>query len=120
MSEQTPFKEQFVKVLVDAPGHLLGYVLGLIVAVLDDYTLITLVIACALLGFVTSILIACTAFFGAYFVLRLVANLADVVSYHARTTAQATMQVAGATAQLGNHIGNARVGQDVLGEEVLP
>lgn len=111
MNEQTSMKDDFAKALVDAPGHAIRYVGGMIIALLGDYTLITLLIFVTLLGFaVSSWLIAATAFFGLYFLLRLVASLTDVIGYHANTTAQtaanvgraraqSTMQVAAALAQ---------------------
>jgi hypothetical protein len=100
-------KENFAKALVDAPGHLFGYVIGLIIALLGDYTLITLTIFVVLLGLLTgSILIAATTFFGLFFVFRLVVYLSDGLRYHAdlnrlsgNQQAQATMQVAAALAQ---------------------
>lgn len=102
MSEERGLKHDLAQALVDAPGHLVRYVGGLIVALLGDYSLITLLIFVVLLGVATgSVLIAVTTFFGAYFVLRLVGNVADVIGYHAERTGSSIMQVAGATAQLG-------------------
>lgn len=89
-----------LKQLEDAPKNIVLYFVGLLGAIVDDYALITLVIACVLLGFALgSILIPLTVFFGAYFVLRLVGNMSEVIGYHARMTAQATMQIAAAQAQ---------------------
>jgi type IV secretory pathway VirB6-like protein len=93
--------------LENAPKNLVLYVLGLIGAVVDDYSLVTLLIFCVLLGFVLdSILIPATAFFGLYFLLRLVNNLAEGIGLHAQAThqsgqmqAQSTMQIAAALAQ---------------------
>lgn len=87
--------------------HLLGYVTGLVAALVDDYTLITLLIFVTLLGFlVSSVLIAATAFFGLYFLLRLVSHVAEGIGFTANSIggatnrqAQATMQVAAALAQ---------------------
>lgn len=100
-------KENFAKALVDAPGHLFGYVVGLVIALLGDFTLITLAIFAVLLALATgSALIAATAFFGFYFLMRLVAHLAEGIRYHAGASAQgaqqqaqATMQIAGVLAQ---------------------
>lgn len=96
-----------LKQLEAAPRNLILYVWGLLGAIVDDYALITLTIFAVLLGLVTTALIAATAWFGLYFLLRLVANLADVTALHARTVgqtqaqqAQATMQVAAALARL--------------------
>lgn len=111
MNEQTSMKDDFAKALVDAPGHAIRYVGGLIIALLGDYTLITLVIFVVLLGLVThSVLIPAAVFFGAYFLLRVVSNVAEAIGYHANQTAaaqarnaqvqsQAIMQVAGVMAQ---------------------
>lgn len=97
----------FVKQLENAPKNLVLYTLGLIGAVVDDYALITLAIFCVLLGFVLdAVLIPLTAFFGAYFVMRIAVNLvesilllANATASGARNQAQATMQVAAALAQ---------------------
>lgn len=89
--------------LENSPRNLITYAIGLVGAVVDDYALITLTIASVLLGFtVGSVLIGATAFFGAYFVLRLVVSMVEAISLHAQTqnqTAQATMQIAAALAQ---------------------
>lgn len=93
--------------LENAPKNLVLYVLGLVGAIVDDYTLVTLTIACVLLGFLLgSVLIPATAFFASYFVLRLVSNVAEVIGTHAQAThaagmgqAQATTQIAAALAQ---------------------
>jgi uncharacterized membrane protein YagU involved in acid resistance len=87
--------------LENAPKNLVLYVLGLIGAVVDDYTLITLLIFCVLLGFILhAVLIPLAVFFGAFFVLRLVSNVAESIGHHAKATAQTNMQVAAAIAQL--------------------
>jgi len=95
------------KQLENAPKNLVLYVLGLVGAVVDDYTLVTLTIFCVLLGFILdAVLIPAAVFFGLYFVLRLVNALADT-GYRlaqatfegSRTEAQSTMQVAAALAQ---------------------
>ena len=107
MQEPPALKDSLAKALVDAPGHIVRYVGGLIVALLGDYTLITLLIFVGLLGWLLgSVLIAATTFFGAYFVLRLVANLAESIGFHANQTrlagnqqAQSNMQIAAALAQ---------------------
>jgi hypothetical protein len=89
--------------LENAPKNLVLYVLGLIGAVVDDYTLVTLLIFCMLLGFILhAVLIPVAVFFGAYFVLRLVNNVTEGIGHHARATAQTNMQVAAAIAQLSN------------------
>ena len=98
---------KFVQQLEAAPKNLVLYFLGLAGAVLDDYTLITLAVFSGLVGAITrSVLIPLATFFGLYFVLRLVANIADVIGFHANSTgtghhqqAQATLQVAAALAQ---------------------
>ena len=101
MQEPPSLKNDLAKALVDAPGHLLRYVGGLVVALLQDYTLITLLIFVGLLGWLLgSVLIPAATFFGAYFMLRLVANLGEAIGWHGRTVAQANMQVAAALAQL--------------------
>lgn len=93
-------KDDFAKALVDAPGHLLRFVGGLIIALLSDYSLITLLIFVTLLGLVVeSVLIAATAFFGLYFLVRLVVNIADVIAYHAKTVGSSNMQIAAVLAQ---------------------
>jgi hypothetical protein len=93
----------FLKQLENAPRNLILYTLGLVGGVVDDYTLITLTAFSVLLGFaVGSVLIGLTAFFGGYFLLRMVSHITDVIGYHARVqgqNAQATMQVAAALAQ---------------------
>jgi hypothetical protein len=97
----------FLQQLENAPKNLVLYVLGLVGAVVDDYSLVTLLIFCVLLGFVlNSILIPATAFFGLYFVLRLVNNIAEGIGHHAEATfeagraeAQSTMQIAASLAQ---------------------
>lgn len=102
MNEQTSMKDDFGKALVDAPTYLLRYVGGLIIAILRDYSLITLLIFVVLLGLLLhSVLIPATAFFGLYFFLRVAVNITEGIMYHANQTAQSTMQHAGATAQLG-------------------
>lgn len=96
-----------LKQLENAPRNIVLYFLGLIGAVVDDYTLVTLTIFCVLLGFVLSaVLIPITVFFGGYFLLRMVKNVSDVIGTHAQATfqgsqveAQSTMQVAAALAQ---------------------
>jgi hypothetical protein len=93
--------------LENAPKNIVLYLLGLVGGAVDDYTLLTLTIFCILLGFITgSILIPLATFFGGYFLVRLVGNLAEVIGFHARSTidgqrfiAQSNMQVAGAIAQ---------------------
>lgn len=103
-----------VKQLEGAPRNLILYALGLIGAVVDDYTLVTLTIFCVLLGFaVGSVLIAAAAFFGLYFVLRLVLGIQEIVGAHAaevrrlasvhQTQANATHQIAAAIAQNTSH-----------------
>lgn len=87
--------------------HLIGYVFGLLAALVDDYTLITLAIFVGLLGWLTgSVLIAATAFFGLYFLMRLVNFIGEGLAWHGqaaaeagRQQAQATMQIAAAIAQ---------------------
>lgn len=87
--------------LENAPKNLVLYVLGMIGAVVDDYTLVTLTILCVLLGFILgSILIPLAVFFGGYFVLRLVSNVAAAIGHHAQATAQSNAQVAQATVQI--------------------
>lgn len=82
-----------LRALEKFPGHFVGYLWGLLGAMLDDYALITLVIFVVLLGFaVGSALIATAAFFGAYFLLRLVINVAEAIGYHAYVTARAQTQ----------------------------
>lgn len=104
-------KDDFAQALVDTPGHLIGYVVGLIIALLGDYTLITLTIFVGLLGLLTSsVLIAATTFFGLFFLFRLVDYLSDGIRYTSRSInqgqqmqAQATMQVAAAlTKEISN------------------
>ena len=85
--------------LENAPKNLVVYVVSLLGAVLDDYALVTLLIFSVLRGFVTSPLIAATAFFGAYFIMRLVNNLAEGLGNLAQATGQSNMQVAAAIAQ---------------------
>lgn len=93
--------------LENAPKNLILYAIGLVGAVVDDYALVTLAIFCVLLGLILSaVLIPLAAFFGLYFLMRLVSNLAEAIGAHAQAThaagmaqAQATMQVAGTLAQ---------------------
>lgn len=93
----------FVKQLENAPRNLVLYVLGLVGAIVDDYTLVTLTVFCVLLGFVLhSVLIPAATFFGLYFLMRLVMNMAEAVAANAHAkaqNAQATLQVAAALAQ---------------------
>lgn len=103
-----------LKQLENAPRNIITYFWGLLGAIVDDYALITLMIFCVLLGFtVGSILIPLTVFFGLYFLLKLTANIAEVIGYHANSTAQSNMQVAQAIAM------EKSVGQPVEGD-VLP
>lgn len=102
-----------LKQLESAPRNLVMYFWALLGAVVDDFTLITLLIFAVLLGFATSVLIAATAFFGLYFVLRLVANLADVIGFHANSTAQSNAAVAHAIAQTQRSAGTVVEG-DIL------
>jgi hypothetical protein len=68
------------KQLENAPRNLVFYVLGLLGAIVDDYTLVTLTVFCVLLGFVLgSVLIPFTTFFGLYFVMRLVDHLVRAI-----------------------------------------
>jgi predicted PurR-regulated permease PerM len=79
-----------LKQLENAPKNLVLYVLGLVGAVVDDYTLVTLTIFCVLLGFVLSaVLIPITAFFGLYFVTRLVDHIAQAIVASGRTRIRA-------------------------------
>ena len=87
-------KDDLAQALVDAPGHLIRYVGGLIVLLLGDYVIITLTIFSVLLGFaVGSWLIGATAFYGGFFLLRLVANVADAIGLVGRATANQSMAV---------------------------
>lgn len=87
-----------LKQLENSPRNLILYTLGLIGGVVDDYTLITLAIFSALLGVVVgSVLIGLTAFFGGYFVLRMVLHLAETIAFHARATLDGHRFVAQAT-----------------------
>jgi hypothetical protein len=98
-----------LKQLEDAPKNIVLYFVGLLGAVVDDYALMTLVIFCVLLGFITgSVLIPLATFFGAYFVLRLVANIADVIGFNARAIYQAADQQAHATAQVAAALSQPR------------
>lgn len=98
-----------LRAIEHAPGHLVQYLWGLLGAILDDFAMITLTIFVVLLGLLTSsVLIAATAFFGSYFVLRLVSNVAESIGYTSRSInqgqqmqAQATMQVAAALTREG-------------------
>lgn len=109
-----------LKQLEAAPRNLILYAWGLVGAVVDDYALVTLLIFAVLLGFLTTALIAAAAFFGLYFLLRLVANIADVIDRHARITAQANMQTAAAISNAAAlATGNTRSGQVVEGD-LLP
>jgi hypothetical protein len=103
MNERS-MKDDLAQALVDAPGHLIRYVGGLIVLLLGDYVVITLAIFSVLLGFaVGSALIGATAFYGGFFLLRLVGNVADAIGFIGQCVnnqAQATMQVAAAQARL--------------------
>ena len=89
--------------LENAPKNIVLYVLGLVGAVVDDYALLTLTIFVVLLGFVLgSVLIPAAVFFGAYFVMRMVMSVTQVLSNQAEAIlrqAQATMQVATALYQ---------------------
>lgn len=78
---QESLGQSLVRVLSNAPAHFVTYVVGLVVAILDDYTLMTLTIFAVLLGFLTSVLVAVAAFFGAYFVMRLVSNIAEAIGF---------------------------------------
>jgi hypothetical protein len=81
MNERS-MKDDLAQALVDAPGHLIRYVGGLIVLLLGDYVIITLAIFSVLLGFaVGSALIGATAFYAGFFLLRLVGNIADAIGY---------------------------------------
>lgn len=96
-----------LKQLEAAPRNLILYAWGLLGAMVDDYALVTLTIFAVLLGFLTTALIAATAFFGLYFLLRLVANVADVIGLNARTQGQvanANMQIAAALARRGTPV----------------
>jgi predicted cation transporter len=92
-----------LKQLEAAPRNLILYFLGLLGAVVDDYTLVTLTLFCVLLGFtVSSALIGLVAFFGGYFLLRLTANVSEAIGANAQAktqNAQATMQIAAAIVQ---------------------
>jgi hypothetical protein len=114
-----------LKQLENAPRNLILYVLGLIGGVVDDYTLVTLTAFAALVGVIVgSILIGLAVFFGGYFVLRVVSNVAEVIGFHANRTAaaqeqvaQTNMQVAAAIAQF--NVPNQAQGQVVDGD-LLP
>jgi hypothetical protein len=94
----------FAQKVVHRIEHLISYAVGLLAALVDDYTLITLLIFCVLLGVVVeSALIPATAFFGLYFLMRLAANVADAIGFVGKSVnnhAQATLQIAAATARL--------------------
>jgi hypothetical protein len=96
MNEQPSLLQQ----LESAPKNIVVYLVSLPVAILTDYALLTLAIACVLLGIVVgSALIGAMAFFGAYFIMRLVNNLAEGLGSLAQATGQSNMQVAAAIAQ---------------------
>jgi hypothetical protein len=80
--KERSLKDDLAQALVDAPGHLIRYVGGLIVLLLGDYVIITLAIFAVLLGFaVGSWLIGAAAFYGGFFLMRLVGNIADAIGY---------------------------------------
>lgn len=82
--------ESLVRALIKFPQHFLGYVVGLVVATLDDYTLITLIIVAALTGvLLSSILGGVLVYFGGYFVVRLVGVINNALGFGAQGIAQA-------------------------------
>lgn len=108
-----------LKQLENAPRNLILYVLGLIGGVVDDYTLVTLTAFAALVGVVVgSILIGLTVFFGGYFVLRLVAHLAEAISLNARAQHQAAYEHAHATTQVAAAIAQFNVPNQAQGAPV--
>lgn len=108
-----------LKQLENAPKNLVLYVLGLLGGVVDDYTLVTLAAFAALLGVVVgSLLIGLTAFFGGYFILRVVANLAEVIGFHANRTAAAQEQVAQTNMQVAAAIAQFNVSNEINGMPV--
>jgi hypothetical protein len=109
-------KDDLAKALVDAPGHLIRYIGGLIVLLLGDYVIITLTIFSVLLGFaVGSWLIGATAFYGGFFLLRLVANIADAIGFAGNAMTGGLHAQADATSNAAYLTsGHARSGQDPM------
>jgi hypothetical protein len=85
----TPFKELWDS-LVYFPGYLIGWTVGLIVAILTDLHVTTLAIAGVAVGIATdSISNGFAAFFVLYVFSRVISNLADAIGYGLNNNARA-------------------------------
>jgi hypothetical protein len=110
-------KDDLAQALVDAPGHLIRYIGGLIVLLLGDYVIITLAIFSVLLGFaVSSALIGAAAFYGGFFLMRLVANIADAIGFVGRGMANQSM----ATNQIAAVLNADRLNASQISEQSDP
>jgi hypothetical protein len=90
--QQPSLSENLIHALEGLPKFALSYVVGFIVIAITDVIVTSLAVGCVFLGMLTSPLVALTAFFLIYAVIRTLNGVGNSISSAGNMVAQAHLQ----------------------------